>query len=152
MSLPELTLLPFEDLNPFPKVLDTPRFHPLWDKWIDHRKAYKRPKRGWDKFFQEQLEWLAEFGEEAAFKAVEVSYHNGWQGLFPERYAARPELPQPRKPIIPDWRVEQLLREELVHLNNELQYDFDLKAKPAMVHRRNIVKAQLAALTEKMKG
>lgn len=146
MSIPIVNLLLFPDPDPYPKVLDTPRFHPLWDKWIDHRKAYKRPKRGWDKFFQEQLEWLAEFGEEAAFKAVEVSYHNGWQGLFPERYAARAEPLQPRKPTIPDWRVLQLLQDELKNLDNELAYDFDIKSKPAMVERRKIVRAQIQQL------
>lgn len=155
MNEPALNLILFPS-NPFPKALDTPRFKALWDKWVEHRKAYKRPGRGWETFFNDQLEWLASYGEESAYKAVETSYHNGWQGLFPvsSRYTPPQQEapPMARKQTIPDWRLLQLLEEEAKELAEELAYDFDRRSKPAKVERQRIVKAQIYAVGERMKG
>jgi hypothetical protein len=80
-----LKIIPFVPNDP----LDTPRFRKCWEEWKEERMGYRKPKVGWDRFFKRQYDWLAEYGEEAAYQAVQFSLNNGYQGLFPERFTGQ---------------------------------------------------------------
>ena len=65
-----------------PKSVDTPRFRKQFSEWVECRMSTgKRPSRP-IKFFQEQVLWLAGFGEKAAIEIIKQSVRNGWTGLF----------------------------------------------------------------------
>ncbi|MCW5943283.1 MAG: hypothetical protein KIS66_13710 [Fimbriimonadaceae bacterium] len=74
--------------TPIPENLDTPEFRLAWGEWLAHRRQIRRPVRPLTEL--KQLADLARHGPEIAVRAVEDSIRNGWQGLFPERVAARP--------------------------------------------------------------
>jgi hypothetical protein len=77
---PVPTPAPALGLPPF----SSERFAATWAKWVDTRKAMKKPLR--NSMIEMQWKQLAEIGEANAITCVEKSIANGWQGLFPEKF------------------------------------------------------------------
>ncbi len=70
----------------FAEKLKTQRIRNRWGVWMNHRRAFKKPK-DWAVMFNEQIEWLGKFDEPTAFEILSASIRNGWQGLFePKNY------------------------------------------------------------------
>lgn len=76
-----------ETPTPIPESLDTPEFRDAWAEWRDFRRQIRRPVRPLTEL--KQLADLARHGPAVACQAIEASIRNGWQGLFPEKIAAR---------------------------------------------------------------
>jgi hypothetical protein len=91
---PVLTVANAEDLSQvnlksLPSHLNTPRMVRQWQIWMNARRAHKKPKN-WAVMFNEQIDWLTQFQEPAAFEVLSASIRNGWQGLFePKNYGNR---------------------------------------------------------------
>jgi hypothetical protein len=76
-------------LKNLPSHLNTPRMVRQWQIWMNARRAHKKPKN-WAVMFNEQIDWLTQFQEPAAFEVLSASIRNGWQGLFePKNYGNR---------------------------------------------------------------
>jgi len=84
---------------PIPPKIDSPRFRELWSRWLAVRLGGRSPKRPWEQFFAEQLDWLAtapELGTEAtAAESLAQSLRNGWAGLFPPKTSTAPSRVRP---------------------------------------------------------
>lgn len=68
-------------LKELPPALNTGRIQNKWKVWMNHRRAFKKPK-SWVLLFNEQIEWLSKFDEPTAFEILSSSIRNGYQGLF----------------------------------------------------------------------
>lgn len=76
----------------FPKEF-TDKFRETFEKWREVRQAMGKKPRDWDVMFQEQLDWLATFGEAVATEIVSSSMRNNFQGLHPPKTAIVPGKP-----------------------------------------------------------
>jgi hypothetical protein len=63
-----------------PDELGTPEFQRAWEEWKQHRKEIKRGLTPTTR--RRQLKQLAEWGLDAAIKAIDTSITKGWHGLF----------------------------------------------------------------------
>lgn len=71
-----------------PEKLRTARVLDKWSVWVDVRRKRKNCK-DWERLFNEQIDWIAQFTEPEAFEILSASIRNGWQGLFePKNYAS----------------------------------------------------------------
>ena len=74
-------------MSEFPPELDVGEFRAAWDQWIADRKDRKlRPLTARGRNMQ--LRRLAPLGPAKAIACIELSIANGWQGLFPQHFAA----------------------------------------------------------------
>lgn len=78
---------------PLPGALDTDRFRAAWTEWIDYRQARASPLTA--PSFARQLTRLAEIGHDNAIACIDTSIANGYQGLFPERFAGNGNAQRP---------------------------------------------------------
>ncbi len=78
----------FDPLSPhLPAALDSPAFLRVWRDLIAYRVGRRLSAReGW---CTNQLKNLASFGESVAIQAIENSILNHYQGIFPEKFAAK---------------------------------------------------------------
>lgn len=86
-------------LKEFPQSMRTQRLICAWERWMNHRRAFKKPK-SWVNLFNDQIDYLAELGEERAFQTLRHSLVQGYMGLW----EARPANPVQQKPAVKDWR------------------------------------------------
>jgi len=97
-----------EDLTqslPIPQQINSPAFRETWRKWLEIRLRGTRPKRPWEAFFADQLDWLAssEIGTEPlAIASLNQSIRNGYTGLFTPK--TKPDS-APRNPALPPRRA-----------------------------------------------
>lgn len=122
--------LPVEPDPIIPPELNTERFRIVWNKWVKHRRSLKKPKGGWPDFFKDQLEWLVEYGEEAAYNTVRFSYLNRYQGLFPEKFnraGATHSLSGIDKTILYDELKR--LEKKIPALRDEMKYHPDARTR-----------------------
>lgn len=73
-----------------PEVLKTREFVCQWEIWMNYRRAFAKPLN-WAIFFQEQLDWLTQFGPKTAAEILKTSIRNGWQGLFAPKNTPKQE-------------------------------------------------------------
>jgi hypothetical protein len=76
-----------------PDQLKTASFAEVWAQWVEVRSGMGRSRGGLGKLFERQLRILADLGPERAAACLRYSITNGYQGIFPERFAdlaARP--------------------------------------------------------------
>jgi hypothetical protein len=67
-----------------PPTLDYPDFHSVWEEWLAHLRAKRKPITPQAK--KQQLRQLEKWGLAGAIEAINKSIRNNWQGLFePER-------------------------------------------------------------------
>ncbi|MCW5943317.1 MAG: hypothetical protein KIS66_13880 [Fimbriimonadaceae bacterium] len=85
-----------EPREAIPAVLDTPGFRAAWADWLRHRRQIRHPLKPMTE--ERQLAELARHGPVVAVRAIEDSIRHGWQGLFPEKGAARAAGPPGRGP------------------------------------------------------
>lgn len=72
---------PKEVIIEFPDKLKTPRMMAKWGAWMNHRRAFKKPK-SWVAMFNEQIRWLSQYDEPTAVSIITKSLMNGYQGLI----------------------------------------------------------------------
>lgn len=72
---------PQEVLIEFPDKLKTPLMMQKWGAWMNHRRAFKKPK-SWVAMFNEQIRWLSQYDEPTAVSIITKSLMNGYQGLI----------------------------------------------------------------------
>lgn len=68
----------------FSEKLRTARMVNVWQRWMTHRRGFKKPK-SWLQLFNDQIEWLENYDEPTAFEIISFSLRNGYQGLLPPR-------------------------------------------------------------------
>mgnify|MGYP000496965325 CR=1 FL=1 len=73
---------------PIPASLDTPEFRATWAEWLADRKA--RGKSVTERAARQQLVSLEVLDPIRAASCIQQSIANGWTGLFPERFQAKP--------------------------------------------------------------
>ncbi len=93
-------------LKEFPNALKTARVMNKWQVWMNHRRAFQKPK-DWAVMFNEQIEWLSKFDEPTVFEILSTSTRNGWRGLFPLNGGKAP----PVQLSILDQDLNKFLRE-----------------------------------------
>jgi hypothetical protein len=76
-----------------PPALDTEEFHELWPKWLAARRANVKPKIGWQKLFQGQLDLLATYTPQQVKQVLTKSTVNGYQGLVEPSPTHRSQQP-----------------------------------------------------------
>lgn len=64
-----------------PLALNQPQFINAWEKWKQARMDMGKKPKDWNQFFNNQLDWLIQFGPVEATKIVTISTINNWQGL-----------------------------------------------------------------------
>lgn len=74
-----------------PEGLQAEPFPAAWSEWLAYRRERRLSSR--DRTLRAQLASLAPLGPVAAAECVGLSIRQGWQGLFPERMAARDSPP-----------------------------------------------------------
>jgi len=85
---------------PIPQRINSPQLRESWRKWLEIRLRGTRPRRPWEEFFAEQLDWLAspEIGTSPlATEVLNQSIRNGYTGLFPPKTATADRSIQPRR-------------------------------------------------------
>ena len=71
-----------------PPELDHGDFQDTWFEWEEHRKQKK--KKLTPLSVKKQVNELSKYSLDVVIKAINESIMNGWQGIFPEKYAASP--------------------------------------------------------------
>jgi hypothetical protein len=97
------------NLKSLPAHLNTQRMVKQWQVWMNHRRAFRKPKN-WAVMFNAQIDFLEPMTEPEAFESVSASIRNGWQGLFePKSYEKRGPngKPNPRNTGIATDPTEQ---------------------------------------------
>ena len=82
---------PEEPVITFPAELDSAGFREVWDRWKRDRRERRLRKYTTDGEAT-QLKKLAPLGAVQAIACIEQSIANGWQGLFPEKFAGKGDL------------------------------------------------------------
>jgi hypothetical protein len=95
-SKPEKTK-PSPEAVPLPPTLNLPAFAEIWREWIDYRREIKKPLT--DRNAKAQLADLAKLAPSRAVDCIRSSIANGYQGLFPEKFAGPPGRPPPQAQI-----------------------------------------------------
>jgi hypothetical protein len=87
---PTAELAVIEKFNPLtaPLPFDSPGFRLAWGEWVEYRRVRKPALT--ESSVLKQLKHLAELAEPDAIRCIENSIANQWQGLFPEKHAAKP--------------------------------------------------------------
>lgn len=83
-------------------------------EWMEFRKAMGHKPRSWDKMFDEQAKWLADFTEAEQLEIISASMRNNWRGLFPPKAEGRVKPPLKQsygdKPVperLKSWAAEK---------------------------------------------
>lgn len=79
---------PAEPVTTYPPELDTAEFRETWERWKKDRRERRLRKYTTDGEAT-QLKKLTHLGAVLAIACIEQSIANGWQGLFPEKFAAK---------------------------------------------------------------
>lgn len=67
-----------------PEHIRSARVLNMWGQWMNHRRAFKKPKH-WAVLFNAQVDFLSEHTEPQVFNILQTSVMNGYQGLFPPK-------------------------------------------------------------------
>jgi len=66
-----------------PDRLDNPDFFKVWNEWLDHRSAMKKPHT--QGMVDAQLKMMNREGAAVSIETIQLSIENGWLGLFPDK-------------------------------------------------------------------